>query len=48
MRDKHYAYHDWIIDELEAFEKELESINDQNYADAVEQLEKKYLSNVKE
>jgi len=48
LRDKHYAYHDWIIDELEAFQKELGAINEQNCADAVEQLEKKYFSNVQE
>ena len=42
---KNSDYHQWIEDEYVKLRDELEALNEQNYAEAVKQLEEKYLTN---
>lgn len=43
--NKNSKYHKWIDNEIKNFNKELKAINEQNYKEALEQLEEKYVTN---
>ncbi|RHW40189.1 VWA domain-containing protein [Lysinibacillus yapensis] len=45
LKEKNREYHDWIEQEYDKLRDELEGINDLNHAEAIKQLEEKYLSN---
>ena len=45
LKQKNNDYHQWIEDEYIKLKRELEALNEQNYAEAVKQLEEKYLTN---
>jgi Ca-activated chloride channel homolog len=45
LKQKNNDYHQWIEDEYIKLKEELEALNEQNYAEAVKQLEEKYLTN---
>mgnify|MGYP003520091781 CR=1 FL=1 len=45
LQKKNRDYHQWIEQEYEKLRDELEALNEQNYAEAVKQLEEKYLTN---
>ena len=45
LQKKNRDYHQWIEQEYEKLRDELETLNEQNYAEAVKQLEEKYLTN---
>nr|WP_295975097.1 VWA domain-containing protein [uncultured Bacillus sp.] len=42
---KNSEYHDWINSEVEKFEAELKSLNNQSYTEAIKALEEKYQQN---
>ncbi|SEU05211.1 Ca-activated chloride channel family protein [Salinibacillus kushneri] len=48
LEEKNSDYHDWILSEIDTFEKELEAMNDKGYKEAVKALEEKYELNVDE
>ena len=45
LKQKNIDYHNWIEQEYDKLRDELEALNEQNYAEAVKQLEEKYLTN---
>ncbi len=45
LEQKNIDYHNWIEQEYDKLRDELEALNEQNYAEAMKQLEEKYLTN---
>lgn len=45
LENKNIEYHKWILREIDKFDKELKALNEQNYSEALKQLEEKYISN---
>jgi Ca-activated chloride channel homolog len=45
LDDKKTEYSNWIMSEIERFDKELEAMNDKNYAQIKQELEQKYNEN---
>ena len=45
LQQKNTDYHKWIEQEYDKLRDELEALNEQNYGEAVKQLEEKYLTN---
>lgn len=45
LKQKNQEYHDWIEQEYDKLRDELKEINEMNHAEAIKQLEEKYLTN---
>ncbi|WP_346206510.1 hypothetical protein NSS89_15155 [Caldifermentibacillus hisashii] len=45
LRKRNSEYHEWIDNEISKFNEELKALNEQNYNEAINQLQEKYNAN---